>query len=198
LTVHDGSGADLDAPGGRRGRRAWWIAAVVVAAFAVAGGTALVLPTLGPDVVAPGARPTRRPTPLAALPPPADGTANRVIACAHVAGSDDSACRRMAADLFERRPLTEAELRDAGPAMRALALALPGKADAREVSRGLAAPGHPDAVVRVARSTDPAPAGSIVFAIPMGQACLVGYVHQKGMTEIRPLGPLSDGTCMYR
>jgi hypothetical protein len=48
------------------------------------------------------------------------------IACAHPVGTDDSGCRRMAADLFERRPLTEAELRDAGSAMRALVVAVPG------------------------------------------------------------------------
>lgn len=173
----------------------------MVAVFAVAGGTALVLPLLGPDTVAPGATRTVSLPAVRITPPPLAPGDTRIIACKPAHPPDDADCRRLAADLAERRPLSEADLRDSAPVMRSLILAVGGHGrgvDPRDVSRDLAWAGHPEAVVRVALPTDPVPAGSVVFAVPFHQACLMGYVPQNGMAEIRPVGQLSDGTCMYR
>jgi hypothetical protein len=196
-------GAPADDGGPVRRRRRWWLAGAVVAVFAAAGGTALVLPLLGPGTAAPGAVrtasfPAVRITPRL-LPP--DDADRYMIACVPAHPPDNTDCRRVIVDLRDGRPLlTEAELREAQPLMSSLALVVGGHgpADPRQVSDQLAAAGHPDAVVRTALPTDPVPAGSVVFALPVGQECLLGYVRQNGAAEMWPLGRLSDGTCMYR
>jgi hypothetical protein len=63
-----------------------------------------------------------------------------------------------------------------------------------EVSRALRQADFKDVIVRIAQDTDPAPAGSVLYSVPVGNACLVGYVSQQ--TRARVVGQLPGGTCL--
>jgi hypothetical protein len=74
---------------------------------------------------------------------------------------------------------------------------VPGDVD--RLRQALAAAGFPDPIVRMARGDDPAPSGSILYAVPVGVACLVG--SQSGGLEGNGTGPnvvgrLPDGSCL--
>ncbi len=58
----------------------------------------------------------------------------------------------------------------------------------------LASAGFTDAIVRIARSTDAAPVGSLLYAVPVIEACLVGYVTQQSNVEL--VGRLPGGACL--
>ncbi|MEN3361368.1 MAG: hypothetical protein V7637_5350 [Mycobacteriales bacterium] len=51
------------------------------------------------------------------------------------------------------------------------------------------------AVVRLSRAEDPAPPGSIVYAVSVGQMCVVGYQAQR-QAGARVLGRLPSGGCL--
>ncbi|MGC5020341.1 hypothetical protein [Micromonospora sp. DT47] len=67
-----------------------------------------------------------------------------------------------------------------------------------EVRRALEDAGFAGAIVRSAGSVDPAPRNTIVYGIPIGDACLVGYLHGSGSggKDPQPLGALPGGQCL--
>ena len=62
--------------------------------------------------------------------------------------------------------------------------------------RALQRLGYVDAIVRVATPDDPAPDGALVYAIPFGDTCTIGYVEfaRPGHEEV--LGLLPEGRCL--
>jgi hypothetical protein len=72
----------------------------------------------------------------------------------------------------------------------------PGPADVEAVREALREGGFTDAVVRLARPDDPAMPGSIFFSIPLGDACLLGYMTSLRGGGSRTLaGRLPNGHC---
>ena len=66
-----------------------------------------------------------------------------------------------------------------------------------EVRAWLMDAGHDEAVVRPATADDPAPAGSIVYAVGVGPDCIVGHLAAGGTTSrAYVLGTLPSGTCL--
>lgn len=73
----------------------------------------------------------------------------------------------------------------------------PRPADAEAIRLALERAGFPGATVRVAREDDPAPHGTIVFGVPIAEACLVGYEAVPGGGGGYSLqGKLPDGRCL--
>jgi hypothetical protein len=72
----------------------------------------------------------------------------------------------------------------------------PGPADVEAIREALHEAGFTTAVVRLARPNDPAMNGSIFFAIPIGEACFVGYMKSLGGGGSQTLvGRLPNGHC---
>jgi hypothetical protein len=126
-------------------------------------------------------------------------------------------CDRIVNDLVRRTPLADADRLAGQHAVLAVLLALPRETEADcpaladycliryrpaepdQVADDLAAAGYAGATVRTARGDDPAPAGAVVFAVPVGPACLVGYhAADTGPSDIQVAGQLPDGTCLAR
>jgi hypothetical protein len=145
-------------------------------------------------------------------PPPASPSLRAVLA---VECERADVCDRIVADLLRRPTLTEADRSTARAAVPAIQQALPRAteaecpppgdacairflpADPDQISAGLAAAGYPDAIVRVARTGDPAPTGAVVFAVPIGEVCVLGYhAPVTGPGDIRIEGQLPGGTCL--
>ncbi len=67
-----------------------------------------------------------------------------------------------------------------------------------DVRQGLSMAGFADATVRVATAADPAPAGSVIYAVRVGDACLIGY--ETGLvpdwSSSSVLGLRHDGRCL--
>ncbi|WP_433218392.1 DUF6993 domain-containing protein [Dactylosporangium sp. CS-047395] len=73
----------------------------------------------------------------------------------------------------------------------------PTPADAEAIRLALEQAGFPGAVVRVARDNDPAPHGTILFAVPIGDACLLGYqAAGSGGGGFTLQGHLPGGRCL--
>jgi hypothetical protein len=72
----------------------------------------------------------------------------------------------------------------------------PGPADVEAVREALDEAGFTTAVVRLARPNDPAMNGSIFFAIPLSEACFVGYMKSlRGGGSQSLVGRLPNGHC---
>jgi hypothetical protein len=69
-----------------------------------------------------------------------------------------------------------------------------------DVRRGLSAAGFPDATVRPATAGDPAPPGSVIYAVRVGDACLIGYETGPELNfSSSSIGGLRrDGSCLGR
>lgn len=122
----------------------------------------------------------------------------------------DDYCGRIADDMARREPVSPADQRAAQPLVADLqeALGCPprsqgscpvegGRPTAETVRRAIVGEGFLGPVVREARTTDPAPRGAIMFAVPAGGACLVGYVSSPRSSVVFIVGPLRDGGCAY-
>jgi hypothetical protein len=73
----------------------------------------------------------------------------------------------------------------------------PDTVDARSVRLSLDRAGFPGSVVRIAGNDDPAPRGSILFGVPIGDACLVGFLQSvRGGGSYALYGRLPDGRCL--
>jgi hypothetical protein len=73
----------------------------------------------------------------------------------------------------------------------------PVPADAEAVRLSLDRAGFPGATVRIARTDDPAPHGTIVFGVPIADACFVGYqASPRGGGSYGLQGKLPDGRCL--
>ncbi|MFI5906015.1 hypothetical protein [Dactylosporangium sp. NPDC051541] len=152
------------------------IALAVVAVLTVLGGVAaLIIGMLGGSPVGPHS--------------------NRYISCAYT-GADDGYCDRFAEDVVRRTELTDEQRNrleaDARKAQQAVQLASPcveestqgvvtrihgcsGQSADEAIRLALDRAGYPGAVVRKSRADDPAPHDTIVFGVPIADACLVGW-----------------------
>lgn len=74
----------------------------------------------------------------------------------------------------------------------------PTDSDLAAVRATLARQGFPDAVVRFARSDDPAPPGALLYAVRVESACVVGHLESvpSGPHQQVVLGLLPDGRCL--
>jgi hypothetical protein len=180
--------------------------AITLAAFTmlgIIGVAALAAPLLRHD-----------PTAAAGAPPSPSGQPYLCLEQPSPDHPGDHPCSRIAADNRRRRALTTTEQASAQPVIDTVTAALvrhsrtqcatpPGPctdrilpADPTEVRRQLAAIGYSDAMVRLYRDGDPAPAGSVVYAVKVRDRCLLGYLPTDRPGQLRAVGPLPDGTCL--
>jgi len=180
--------------------RAVRIGLPIAVLFVVASAAAVAVPLVRASMSA--SEPDERPA-----------AAVEQFVCAQVASSVDDYCDRIAEDLGRRTPVTDDERVAAQPRRQALlddfvrefGADCPGPLEhcrlpattPEAVRQALIAAGFNDPAVRPARYTDPAPAGTILYAVPVGRACLVGYVQSE--TAAPPpliVGRLSDDACL--
>ncbi|MFF0379357.1 hypothetical protein [Actinoplanes missouriensis] len=125
-------------------------------------------------------------------------------------------CDREALDESSRKPLPSPAGTDQDAATRVWralldAICTPGggdlicraprpatEADVDMVRRVLHDQGFPDAIVRLARPDDPAPAGAVMYAAALpGGACIATYAEMgEGPRRAEITGPLLDGGCL--
>jgi hypothetical protein len=166
---------------------------------------------------------------LAAGPLPGSVTASGhsgavAFACIQVNDQNsDDYCGRLAKDYFARRRLSpeqQAALADearqvqnaivvphhpyttcmSGPdAPCAYRNPAPTALDVVSVRAALTAAGYSPVVARLARPDDPAPAGALIYAVPVPPGCLVGYISGGGSFSggAIPIGTYPDGTCLH-
>jgi hypothetical protein len=72
----------------------------------------------------------------------------------------------------------------------------PGPGEVDLVRRSLEQAGFHGATVRLAAGDDPAPPGSIVYAVDTGGGCVIGYLADDGGGAARPVGRLPGGRCL--
>lgn len=192
-----------------RGLRRWTLPLVFVATAAVLGGVALVLQAAGhvPSPDAAAASPSRR----------------LLLTCAETQDTP-GACQFLFRQLAGRGELTEADYRSAGPAEMKVyriiedAMPVPGAScgpesglppagsevcravpngdppDPRRVEQALLAAGYDGAVVRLAGTGAPS-SDALLYAVPVGDACVIGYQNSRGGSHI-VLGRLPDHSCL--
>jgi hypothetical protein len=144
----------------------------------------------------------------------------RYIACIQM-DDDQDYCGRFARDIARRTELTQQQrdrldaqarradravhepsfcadlLRQAPSGRYAQCEGLPATADAEAIRLSLDEAGFPGATVRAARADDPAPRGSIVFGVPIADACFVGYESPpRGGGSYSLQGRLPDDRCL--
>ncbi|MEU4423261.1 hypothetical protein AB0F81_21760 [Actinoplanes sp. NPDC024001] len=106
------------------------------------------------------------------------------ISCIRVEGTP-SPCDSFANYRLWRRPLEDYE-RTAAEKVRAnVEAAVPSATPApgvTEIASALAGAGLVRAIVRTARAEDPAPLGSVMLAVPVGRACVLGF-HDDGVLQ---------------
>jgi hypothetical protein len=88
-------------------------------------------------------------------------------------------------------PTTEAG--QPGPCGEAPGLA--GPDDVERVRQVLDAAGFTGAVVRLATNEDPAPTGTVVYAVPAGFGCVLGYRRGLEGSDVAA-GIRADGSCL--
>jgi hypothetical protein len=71
----------------------------------------------------------------------------------------------------------------------------PGTVQPEALRAALLAAGLPDSAARPARRLDPAPAGSLLYAVDVGPACVLGY-DLSGGGDRWVVGRLPDGHCL--
>ncbi|MGN9913575.1 DUF6993 domain-containing protein [Phytohabitans sp. LJ34] len=134
------------------------------------------------------------------------------FACAR-AEPDDGYCDRLADDFARREPLSESRREAAGRLVdkvrEAYVAGLGAQCPAEPFSCVFAVPptvealraafvaaGFVEPAVRVARYTDPAPAGAIVYGVRASVGCLVGWVDSTNGATPWIVGTLHDGRCL--
>lgn len=165
---------------------AWFAFAAV---FALTGATALILPHVAPVF---GARSAA----------PADQAGSRPVGVVCIPDTlDRGYCSRYVKDVARRTPITGSP--SALSSAKAIDVAMlgvrpsPGQAYVDAVRGALAA--YPGAVVRAARPDDPAPVGTVIFAVPVGADCVLGFLRAgSNGVGVGPgvVGHLPDGTCL--
>ena len=193
----------------RRGRAA----AVAVALLTAGGVTLSVLASHGSDGDA-AAIPARSPTVGSTAPAVAALPEGQAVACAE--SVDKPHCGRYIADLDRRVPVQAIRGREADNLRERIdSLMPPGREGpceyidesgdtcsmellpptAGQVRAALDKAGYPTAVIRTARPDDPAPAGSLLLAVPTSTECVLlfdGGDNSQSWTA----GQLPDGTCL--
>jgi hypothetical protein len=207
--------ADPQEPAPPSRLRRFLVPLVFAAVVSVLGAVALVLHGMG--TAAPGTGPG-----------PSVSGRGIIIACP-VPTHDDSYCRRLASDVVRRRPLTdrerEAGQQTAAALRRALArqpTAYAGHCeqipptgtvpppchwipepvtaeDVQQVRQALLAAGFTDVTVRLATAQDPAPVGTLLYAVRAGNACVIGNDLDRSAPRglgLSVVGRLPDGSCL--
>jgi hypothetical protein len=146
----------------------------------------------------------------------------RGFVCAYVGDpeEDDNHCARAAQDFVRRAEMTPAQQTEARAAAEAVDRAMPAewpsacRADAAACAGwGPDAPrgstdlevfraafrriGLRGAAVRLATGDDPAPRGTVLYAVPVGEVCVVGWVRGVGGAGGHGIeGRLPSGRCL--
>lgn len=201
--------SDMDLP---RGRQWLWIAlaAAVVVAAAV----------LAVSLTSPDGTPAAAPPSTVVMHTGASAVAGGFACAARTDEQPDQLCERRANDHARRKPLTpqqQAEISGTAQQIQAILPPVPqreqacvtgslpcqvkiGPIDADYVAAAWAAlfrAGYKDAVVRLAHVDDPAPQDSMVYGVPVGPGCVVGYVSTRSSSH-SPAGLLSEGGCLTK
>ncbi len=177
-----------------------WVAVLLVGALAIAIPTAAALARPGPK---PAARPATAPAGASA------GASASPPVGSSCAGGDAAGCARLARDAAARIPLTASQ-RDAAlalvpeirSAIRVSSCAAgegscPSDLDIDEARQRLMAAGFTDVTVHVARPDDPAPPGSVIYAVGVGPACvLLDQSSGRGPGGVQVVGKRPDGNCL--
>jgi hypothetical protein len=202
--------SETDHPG-RRSAGAGRVLTALAAVFVAASVAAVAVPWLrgSTTTVSP-----RVPMGSATPQPSAVGPARQVFAVACVRTADDY-CPRYIDDLVRRRQLDPAQQVRVQAAADRVRLVLPAGLVGRPVCEptsggacllsrsaptvnavrdALVAAGF-SAVVRQARSGDPAPIGSVLFAVTAAPGCVVGF-HDGPSPQSNAVGLLPDGHCL--
>jgi hypothetical protein len=127
-----------------------------------------------------------------------DDPAPAEVACAPQPGDTYGYCDRLDEIEVGRRALNAEQWAAASAVARSIREALAGApSDARpnDIARLLLDAGYSGTVVRKARESDPGPPGSIVYGVPAGPACVIGYRAPGASGEI-PAGTLPNRTCL--
>ncbi|RSM90594.1 hypothetical protein DMH04_03785 [Kibdelosporangium aridum] len=186
---------------------------IALAAAIVVVGAVVVLQLASSDDTSPTAAP-----PSTAVLHVGGSAEARAYACAASGVDADKTCERMAMDYMRRTQLTaqqRAEIADKSAEVRSLLPPLPSRAptcptpggpcrmnagpiDAEYVAKAWSTvfrAGYEDAVIRLARADDPAPPGTMVYGIPVGSGCVVGYRSDSGDSG-NVAGVLPEGGCL--
>jgi hypothetical protein len=106
-------------------------------------------------------------------------------------------CANQARDAARRLPLSpsDQEAADARVAfVRSVVLPPSGHADPLQAANHLTQAGFTHFLVRYARASDPAPAGSLLWGVDVDPGCVIGY---SGIwSSATAVGYLPDGTCL--
>ncbi len=121
-------------------------------------------------------------------------------------------CDRLAAEVARRSPVSKGDRASADRTARTLREQLadwrmrrcPAQPcltgdspppSVQELQDWLVETGYPRAYARTAGGDDPAPAGSVLYGVRVGSACVLGHVGADG-SDNTVLGALPDGTCL--
>ncbi|MCW6004941.1 hypothetical protein K1W54_10145 [Micromonospora sp. CPCC 205371] len=127
-----------------------------------------------------------------------DNPASTEVACAPQSGDTYGYCDRLDEIEVGRRALNAEQWAATSAVARSIRETLagaPATTRPNDVARTLLEAGYGGAVVRKARDSDPAPRGSIVYGVPAGPACVIGYVAADAAANI-PAGTLPNRTCL--
>ncbi|GIF63298.1 hypothetical protein Ais01nite_13330 [Asanoa ishikariensis] len=141
-------------------------------------------------------------------PPAGDATTSRPTRCVYnrPANATGDPCQPRPTNGPARAALTTSQQASAEPARAAAERAITGcggcgagdpVALAENIRAALAGAGFADAIVRPAGPADPAPTGSVIYAVPAGVACLLGsYEPSTRRQQLEIQGPLTHGGCL--
>jgi hypothetical protein len=201
---------DPDTPERRSGKR-WSVLLAAVVAVVAVGGIGTASWWSGPHA---------GPTAESAVAAPAGSPKQMTFACIGSSSDPDSAgtCERRRRDYQARRPLTAEQHTQADIAGRKVLVTLPpippgptvcdrqvcsirpGTIDQAQVDAVRAAmikANFSNVVVRLAWADDPAPQGSLLYGVPVGAGCVLGYQNGAGGSRW-VAGPLADDGCLPR
>jgi hypothetical protein len=152
------------------------------------------------------------------------GSSGRIrgFACTYVGDrdEDDGYCGRAAEDFARRAEVSPAQRESAQATVQAVERALPsewpsmcranvaacagwgpdaprGSTDLEVFRAAFRRAGFPGAEVRIAGGDDPAPRGTVLYAVPVGENCVVGWIRGvAGVGSNGIEGPLPNGRCL--
>ncbi|BCJ67695.1 hypothetical protein [Polymorphospora rubra] len=164
-----------------RTRRSWLLIGLPAVAVA-AGALAVGLPVL-------------RGLGVAGNDPPVAVERSLFAVVCQVGRPDD--CERRTRLHVDRRPVTAREQMRALTDWQRVVLPAPsgGVVAVDEVRAAIVAAGHPDPVVQIALAGDPAPPGTVLYAVPVYGTCVIGHLG-GGSHDLQVVGPLPDGRCL--
>jgi hypothetical protein len=186
--------------------RRWALPLVFGIAVVVLGGVSLILRAAGSTAApAGGGGPPAHPQHLFACAVPADAPnfcqylAHEMARRTQLSGADYQQAARAELDVSQvvhsaqpvrgQQCLTNTPLKPGAPCRVVPDSGAP--TDPRPVEQALLAAGYRGAVVRLATSSDPIPRGALLYGVPVGNACILGYNGGQGV-----VGMLPDHSCL--